>query len=108
MLEGYLPVPEMTHPLTPITVNTSPIVHTAPFVLEPIYDVAPSEGLGIHGRMDGYQDQFEELQKEMKALCGKELFGNNVHDLCLVPNVKVPAKFKLPESEKCQGNSCPQ
>ncbi|XP_058751635.1 uncharacterized protein LOC131624732, partial [Vicia villosa] len=80
-------------------------VHTGPFVPEPIYDAAPSE---IHDRMDGFQDQFEELQKEMKALRGKELFGKNVHDLCLVPNVKVPAKFKLPEFEKYKGNSCPQ
>src|SRR4051812_39379118 len=69
------------------------------------YLSAPSE---IHDRMDGFQDQFEELQKEMKALRGKELFGKNVHDLCLVPNVKVPAKFKLPEFEKYKGNSCPQ
>src|SRR4051812_10250642 len=97
MPEGYLSVPEMTRPLTPVMVNTSPIVHTGPFVPEPIYDAAPGE---IHDRMDGFHDQFEELQKEMKALRGKELFGKNVHDLCLVPNVKVPAKFKLPGFEK--------
>src|SRR3954467_1044276 len=43
MPEGYLSVPEMTRPLTPVMVNTSPIVHTGPFVPEPIYDAAPSE-----------------------------------------------------------------
>lgn len=44
----------------------------------------------------------------MKALQGKDLFGKNVHDLCLVPNVKVPAMFKFPEFEKYKGNSCPR
>ncbi|XP_058757379.1 uncharacterized protein LOC131630634 [Vicia villosa] len=109
MPEGYLSAPEMTRPMTPIMVHTRPVVHTGPFVPEPIYhNDAPSESVGIYDRMDGFQDQFEELQKEMKALRGKELFGKNVHDLCLVPNVKVPAKFKLPEFEKYKGNSCPQ
>lgn len=28
--------------------------------------------------------------------------------MCLVPDVKMPAKFKLPEFEKYKGNSCPQ
>ena len=45
------------------------------------------------------------MHKELKALKGEELFGDNVNDLCLVPNVKVPAKFKVPEFEKYKGNS---
>ena len=47
------------------------------------------------------------MQKEMKALRGKELFRQNVNDLCLVQNVKIPAKFKVPEFEKYKGNICP-
>ena len=43
----------------------------------------------------------------MQAFRGKELLGPNVNDLCLVPNVKVPAKFKVPEFEKYKENSCP-
>ena len=44
----------------------------------------------------------------MKALKGKELFGQNVNKLCLVPNVKIPAKFKVPEFKKYKGNTCPR
>ena len=44
----------------------------------------------------------------MKALRGKELFGQNVNELCLVPNVKVPTKFKVPEFEKYKGNTFPR
>ena len=45
--------------------------------------------------MEEFQDQFQEMQKELRALKGKDLFGKNTHDLCLVPNVKIPAKFKV-------------
>src|SRR4030065_380040 len=44
----------------------------------------------------------------MRALRGKELFGRDVHDLCLVPNIKLPPKFKVPEFVKYKGNTCPQ
>ena len=47
------------------------------------------------------------MQREMKSLRGKELFGHNVNELCFVPNVKIPAKFKVPKFEKYKGNTCP-
>lgn len=40
------------------------------------------------------------MQKEIQALRGKYLFGKNTHDLCLVPNMKIPHKFKVPDFEK--------
>lgn len=90
-------------------VTTPFVVHIGSFAQKPIYhNVSPSEGLGIYDRMDGFQDKFEELQKEMKALREKELFGKNLHDLCLVPNVKGPPKFKFPKFEMYKGSSCPQ
>lgn len=47
------------------------------------------------------------MQKEFQALRGKDLFGRNAHDLCLVPNVKIPHKFKVLNFKKYKGNSCP-
>jgi len=44
----------------------------------------------------------------MKALRGKELFGKNAHDLCLVPNVMIPPKFKVPDIQKYKGNTFPK
>ena len=35
------------------------------------------------------------------------MIGQNVSELFLVPNVKVPAKFKVPKFERYKGNSCP-
>jgi hypothetical protein len=42
----------------------------------------------------------------MRALRGKELFGQNAHGLCLVPNVVIPHKFKAPNFEKYKGSTC--
>lgn len=39
---------------------------------------------------------------------GKDLFGKNAYDLCLVPNVKIPIKFKVPYFEKYKGNFYPK
>lgn len=47
------------------------------------------------------------MQKEIQALRGKCLFRKNAHDLCLVPNVMIPHKFKVPGFEKYKGNSYP-
>lgn len=35
------------------------------------------------------------------------MFRKNVYDLCLVPNVKIPQKFKVPDFEKYKGKSYP-
>ena len=52
-------------------------------------------------------DQFLELRKDLKTLRGKDLFGKSAVELCLVPNVKIPIKFKVPDFEKYKGNTCP-
>lgn len=38
---------------------------------------------------------------------GKDMFGKKAYDLYLVPNVKIPIKFKVPNFEKYKGNLCP-
>ncbi|KAK2403270.1 hypothetical protein QL285_052725 [Trifolium repens] len=88
-------------PLTPIFPTS--IVHTAP-----VHHEESTENPGARRRMDDVLAQFDRMQLEIKALRGKDLFSKNAHDLCLVPNVKIPPKFKVPEFEKYKGNSCPQ
>jgi len=58
--------------------------------------------------MDDLHERFDEMQQKVKGLRGKELFGKNAPDLCLVPNVKIPHRFKVPDFEKYKGNTCPQ
>ncbi|XP_058766882.1 uncharacterized protein LOC131640501 [Vicia villosa] len=102
--EGYHPVTGTTK-VTPVMTTTPPLVHTVPQAGEPIYQVEPNERNEAY---DDFQDQFQEMRKEIKALKGKSSFGKNAYDMCLVPNVKIPAKFKVPDFEKYKGNSCPQ
>ncbi|XP_058770183.1 uncharacterized protein LOC131643835 [Vicia villosa] len=90
---------------TPVMTMTPTLVHTVPQTEEAIYHADPGEGNGVHG---DFQDQFQEMRKEIKALKGKNSFGKNAYDMCLVPNVRIPAKFKVPDFEKYKGNSCPQ
>ena len=58
--------------------------------------------------MDEFQDQFLEMKKELRAIRGQDLFGKEATNLSLVPNVKIPHKFKVPSFEKYKGDSCPQ
>jgi hypothetical protein len=84
---------------------SAPVIHTIPQENRPIYC---TESVGVCDRMDDFREKFDEMQKEINALRGKDLFGKNAHDLCLVPNVQIPAKFKVLEFEKYKGNSCPR
>ncbi|KAI5409450.1 hypothetical protein KIW84_055040 [Lathyrus oleraceus] len=83
-----------------------PVVHTLPRVEDTIHHSEPSEGPGVYEKMDEMKDQFLELRKELKTLRGKDLFGKSVVELFLVPNVKIPMKFKVPNFEKYKGDTC--
>ena len=57
----------------------------------------------IEERLDARVDV---VQKELKTMCGKEVLGQNMQDLCLVPDVVIPSKFKVPDFEKYKGDTC--
>lgn len=105
VLEGYQPAVEV-HMAQPMMAVPPLVVHTIPYVEEPIFHTDQSGTIGVYEIMDEFQDQFQAMQKEIQALRGKYLFGKNAHDLCLVPNVKIPHKFKVPDFEKYKGKSC--
>ncbi|KAI5409668.1 hypothetical protein KIW84_055203 [Lathyrus oleraceus] len=92
---------------SPVLAAAPPVVHTTPRVDDTIYHSEPSEGPDVNEKMDAMNDQFLELRKELKTLRGKDLFGKSAAELCLVPGVKIPIKFKVPDFEKYKGNTCP-
>lgn len=101
--EGYCRPPPVTSVSIPIMTILNPVVHTIPFNEEQVYH-APSEGLNL----DDVQDQLHELRKELRANREKNLLGKNARDVCLVPNAKLPTKFKVPDFEKYKGDTCPK
>lgn len=70
MQEGYQPVVEV--PIAQPVMYVPPLmVHDTPYMEETIFHVDQSESVGAYERMDEIQDQFQAMQKEIKALRGK-------------------------------------
>ncbi|KAI5436145.1 hypothetical protein KIW84_022556 [Lathyrus oleraceus] len=105
--EGFIPTFVSMLTSSPIMFVLPLVVHTLPHVEDTMYHSEPSEGLDVYEKMDEMKDQFFELRKELKTLRGKDLFGKSPAELCLVPNVKIPMKFKVHDFEKYKGNTYP-
>jgi len=108
--EAYMPTHEHAPPppvrAPPVNMTYSaPVIHTAPHDEEPIYH---SGNVEAYDRVNDLLEKYDEMQREMRAFRGKEIFGKTTYDLCLVPNVQIPHKFKVPDFEKYKGNSCPE
>ena len=85
--EGFNLGPQDAPVVQTVVTRAPPVVHTVPaappsrnlvpFVNEDVCRPfpPPSEDLGLYDRMDDFQGQFDRMQREMKALRGKELFG---------------------------------
>ncbi|XP_017423680.1 uncharacterized protein LOC108332894 [Vigna angularis] len=54
------------------------------------------------------KSKLEVFEKRLRAIEGEGSFEfGDARKLCLVPNVVIPPKFRLPEFEKYRGNTCP-
>ncbi|GAU51264.1 hypothetical protein TSUD_412510 [Trifolium subterraneum] len=105
-VQSTVPIPQLVNTLPQVTTTVSaPLVHTIPQTQMPIFH---AESVGGYDRMDDLQIKYDEMQKEMRAIRGKDLFGQDAHELCLVPDVVVPHKFKVPDFEKYKGSTCPK
>lgn len=51
---------------------------------------------------------YQLLDDMIKAIEGFSTFGREARDLCLVPNVVLPQKFKILDFPKCKGLRCPR
>ncbi|XP_050875847.1 uncharacterized protein LOC127079503 [Lathyrus oleraceus] len=115
MPEGYHPQVQAQPTSSPVPVVPPSVVNSVPIpapipqvrIDKIIYHSEASENPDVYDKLDEMRDQFSDLRKEMKALRGKDLFGKSAFELCLVPNVKILMKFKVPDFEKYKGNSCP-
>ncbi|KAK2361287.1 hypothetical protein QL285_086452 [Trifolium repens] len=99
-----VPPPVLSFPQATMTYS-APLVHTIKQDQGPIFH---AESVEAFDRVDDLRDKYNEMQREMRALRGKELFGQSAHELCLVPNVVIPHKFKVPDFEKYKGSTCPR
>jgi len=98
------PPPLATTPQTTIAYSAL-VVHAISQDNGPIFH---SGSVGAYDRVHDLREKYDEMYREMQALRGKEVLKRDVHDSCLVPNVQIPHKFKLPDFEKYKGTSCPK
>jgi hypothetical protein len=85
--------------------HTVPYVHTTQHEDGQIYH---SNNVVGNDKVEELREKYDEMHREMRTLHGKGKFGKTAYDLCLVPNVQIPHKFKVPKFEKYKGNSCPE
>ncbi|GAU36250.1 hypothetical protein TSUD_214470 [Trifolium subterraneum] len=105
-VQPTVPIPQLGNTLPQVTATvTAPLVHTIQQNQMPIFH---TESVGGYDRVDDLQIKYDEIQREMRALRGKDLFGQDAHELCLIPDVVVPHKFKVPDFEKYKGSTCPK
>ncbi|XP_050909028.1 uncharacterized protein LOC127122784 [Lathyrus oleraceus] len=82
------------------------VMVTYPLQEEPI-DLYHGPSIHSETAEDAVQGQIQALIKKLNALQGKDIFGKKASEMCLIPNVRVPAKFKVPEFEKYKSSTCP-
>ncbi|XP_028223068.1 uncharacterized protein LOC114404171 [Glycine soja] len=99
-----VPQPSTSFPQAAMTYS-APLIHTIQQEVEPIFQ---AENVVAFDKMEELQERFDGMQREVEALRGRDLFGKDACELCLVPNVTIPHKFKVPDFEKYKGNSCPR
>ncbi|XP_004517106.1 uncharacterized protein, partial [Cicer arietinum] len=54
------------------------------------------------------QEKWQALEERLRVVEGGNNYGFDASDLCLVSDVIIPPKFKLPEFDKYKGTTCPK
>lgn len=67
-----------------------------------MFDVSQSEGFGM-GSMENVKEQCQNLEMRLRAIEGNDVFGASAIDMCLVPDLVLPVKFKTLNFKKIQG-----
>src|SRR3954463_14256573 len=53
-------------------------------------------------------EKYQILEERIRAIEGFSAYGMDAEEICLVPNIVVPPKFKTPDFQKYKGLSCPK
>ncbi|XP_058763854.1 uncharacterized protein LOC131637289 [Vicia villosa] len=70
----------------------------------------PQPKQSSHNVMEDSKDnnQIKALEERLKAVEGYDTFEVGALEMCLVPDVVIPPKFKVPDFEKYKGLTCPR
>ncbi|XP_050916132.1 uncharacterized protein LOC127131245, partial [Lathyrus oleraceus] len=115
---GFAPPAQQTAPLPTINEN-HPVVHTfaPPLVrahVQPYFEDqqhAPDFSDEDEERQEdlrGMKENYQMLEKRLRAMEGDQVFGATAKEMCLVSGLVIPAKFRTPDFDKYEGHSCPK
>ncbi|XP_050875221.1 uncharacterized protein LOC127078842 [Lathyrus oleraceus] len=113
---GFAPSAQRTAPLPTINEN-HPVVHTfaPPLVrahVQPYFkdqQHAPDFSDEDEERQEdirGMKENYQMLEKRLRAMEGDQVFGATAKEMCLVSGLVIPAKFKTPDFDRYEGHSC--
>jgi len=55
------------------------------------------------------REKFDHIEERLRAMEGSEDYPFvDMAKLCLVPDIIIPLKFKVPDFDKCKGTTCPK
>ncbi|XP_058784472.1 uncharacterized protein LOC131659277 [Vicia villosa] len=101
----------------PVFSEPPPVVHTVAQAVparydNPLYDYrsvgSRSVSQGDCGEVEEVREQYQALEKRLRAMEGRNFFSVNADNMGLVSNLVMPSKFKVPEFEKYKGHTCPR
>jgi len=98
---------EQPPPLISVNPSGAPANQPESIRIQPV--VQPRVLQGMSHDAEEAKNKLEFLEERLRAIEGGGSFGfGNAAGLCLVPDVVIPPKFKVPEFEKYRGASCPK
>ncbi|RDX91923.1 hypothetical protein CR513_26020, partial [Mucuna pruriens] len=68
----------------------------------------PAPFRGAHKRTSQSEERWQSLEEQLRTIEGRDKYGLEAMDLCLVPYVGLSIDFKTPEFDKYKGSSCPR
>ncbi|XP_050875618.1 uncharacterized protein LOC127079255 [Lathyrus oleraceus] len=120
-VEGAPGFAQSTQHMAPLpTINENhPVVHTfalplvrahvQPYFEDQQHALDFSEEYGERQEdIRGMKENFQILEKRLRAMEGDQVFGANAKEMCLVSGLVIPAKFKTPDFDRYEGHSCPK
>ncbi|XP_057952982.1 uncharacterized protein LOC131147238 [Malania oleifera] len=88
--------------------NSASFIHTAPTLGVPAVGIPHMMMTDVGADEITTEHRYDVLEEWLRAIEGSNSFGTiDLTDLCLVPMVTLPPKFKKPDFEKYDGTRCP-
>lgn len=75
--------------------------------LQYMFHTSRSEDGGVD-EMDNLKEKCQALERRLRAIKGNDVFCATAMDMCLVPDLVLPTKFKTLDFEKYKGHTCPK